>query len=416
MKRKRPRIALIDVRSMYCACERFIDPRLRQVPLVVLSSNDGCVIARSQEAKDCGIPMGEPWFKAKRNPRYRTIVAKSSNYELYGDMSRRFVMALQELTPQVEQYSIDECFVTLPDNSTLAPEQFKDEIWRRVGLPVSVGIATTKTLAKQAQHWAKLHGSDVLDIANADSSTVLSALRLTDVSDVWGIGRRTTRAVSALRLRTAADLAQADPLMIRRRFGITLERTVRELNGTACIPYGEGSPPHHSLVYSRMLGEPVRTEQLGEVLLDYATHLTRRMRGLDLVAESVTASCSSSAFGTTPLHCSVTSALLPANNDPYLLAQAVQRLSHEAPAQARYNRVGLFVTGLIPTASTTSVVEAAIPTALTQTLGHIDQRFGRRHAGYGNTGLSTAPAWDTRRDLLSPPATSSWQALLEVRA
>ena len=227
-------VALVDVRAMYASCEQVFDPTLRHKPVVVLSNNDGCVIARTAEAKRLGIRMGQPWFTIRDNPHLQAhVIAKSSNYALYGDMSARFITILAEHAHQVCPYSIDEAFILLPTRHTQQQaRRITDTIDRWLGLPVTIGIGATKTLAKIGSHHAKNHHSGVCDLTTATADQHRTLLADTSVGDVWGIGARLSTRLGGHGIHTAAQLAHTDPTWIRTTFNITVERTVRELSGT----------------------------------------------------------------------------------------------------------------------------------------------------------------------------------------
>ncbi|MFT8395934.1 translesion error-prone DNA polymerase V autoproteolytic subunit [Propionibacterium sp.] len=241
------RFALVDVDSCFCACERVFHPELEGRPLVVLSNNDGCVVARSREAKALGIQMGMPWFKIKSWAGHRGVVARSSNYELYGSLSGRIMAILRTFTPNVEVYSIDEAFLRLRGTGRGLVEEaqaIRARIRHNLGIPVSVGIAGTRTLAKLASHGAK-HTPSLDGVASLDSyrpGQVDAILEATPVGELWGVGRRLAARLEALGVATACQLRDADPKAMRRRFSVNLERAILELRGVACIDIGDRDP------------------------------------------------------------------------------------------------------------------------------------------------------------------------------
>ena len=228
-------IGLVDGNNFYVSCERVFDPRLEGRPVAVLSNNDGCCVSRSQEFKALGIPMGTPYFKLKPDIERLGLVLRSSNYELYGDLSRRVIATLQEFVPRVEQYSIDEAFIhpAEPDGADFDAlgRRIRATVLKWVGIPCGVGFAPTKTLAKIANHIGKKSPSGVF-VMPRDPSDVL---RATPVEEVWGVGRRLAPKLSALGIRTAFGLASRDDSEIKRKFGVVLARTAMELRGTPCI-------------------------------------------------------------------------------------------------------------------------------------------------------------------------------------
>ncbi|MHB9805477.1 translesion error-prone DNA polymerase V subunit UmuC [Pantoea ananatis] len=254
--------ALVDVNSFYASCETVFRPDLRGKPVVVLSNNDGCVIARSAEAKALKIPMGAPYFKLKNDFRRHNVQVFSSNYALYADMSNRVMTTLEDMAPAVEIYSIDEAFMCLDGMQRLTS---LDELGRKVRarikqethLTVGVGIAQTKTLAKLANHaakkWSKTGG--VLDLSNIDRQKKL--LALVPVEDVWGVGRRISKRLNAMGITTAKDLAEQSTYIIRKHFNVVLERTVRELRGEPCLELEEFAPTKQQIVCSRSFGSRI---------------------------------------------------------------------------------------------------------------------------------------------------------------
>ena len=231
MTTREPVFALIDCNSFYASCERVFRPDLAKTPIVVLSNNDGCVIARSYDAKPF-VKMGQPYFQIKDHLRRHGIVAFSSNYALYGDMSERVMTIIESMVPALEVYSIDEAFADLtgmPRDLSAFGRHMRSTLLKRTGIPVGVGIARTKTLAKLANHTAKR----LLDITGGvvdlcDPFKRDWTLRNTDVGEVWGIGRRMKAHLEAMGIKTAMDLAKADPTMLRQKFSVVIEKTARD--------------------------------------------------------------------------------------------------------------------------------------------------------------------------------------------
>ncbi|WP_200286518.1 translesion error-prone DNA polymerase V subunit UmuC [Pantoea ananatis] len=254
--------ALVDVNSFYASCETVFRPDLRGKPVVVLSNNDGCVIARSAEAKALQIPMGAPYFKLKNDFRRHNVQVFSSNYALYADMSNRVMTTLEDMAPAVEIYSIDEAFMCLDGMQRLNSlddlgRKVRARIKKETHLTVGVGIAQTKTLAKLANHaakkWSKTGG--VLDLSNIDRQKKL--LALVPVEDVWGVGRRISKKLNAMGITTAKDLAEQSTYIIRKHFNVVLERTVRELRGEPCLELEEFAPTKQQIVCSRSFGSRI---------------------------------------------------------------------------------------------------------------------------------------------------------------
>ncbi len=278
--------ALADVNSFYASCEKVFRPDLRNKPVVVLSNNDGCVIARSPESKRLGIKMGQPWFQIKSQQFPERLHVFSSNYSLYHDMSQRVMSALEELSPSVEQYSIDEMFLGIVGiNRVISFEYFGRQVRARVkavtGLTVGVGMGPTKTLAKSAQwagkEWPQFGGVLALTADNPGRTEKL--LSRQPVEEVWGVGRRISKQLNAMGIFTALDLSRSNPAFIRKKFSVVLERTVRELAGESCIALEEAPPPKQQIVCSRSFGERVVTlESMRQAICKHAERAAEKLR------------------------------------------------------------------------------------------------------------------------------------------
>lgn len=409
-------LGLVDVQSMYVSCERAVDPRLVGAPVVVLSNNDGCVIARSEQAKDLGVGMGQPWFEMQRNPLWKNVIARSSNYELYGDMSSRFVATLASLVSDLEVYSVDECFVVLP---AARAEEVARAIVARVrqwiGLPVSVGIGRTKTLAKLGQHLAKSSRTDggVVDLSARPVAEVEAVLAGIPAAEVWGVGRKLSTRLLGSGIDTALDLSRADPATIRRRYSVVLERTVRELRGTACIPFGAEPMQRRQVMHGRMFGTPVSTRaEMRDVLTRYAGTAAHRLRAQGLQAGMLTVTMSTSRFREQSSHHAHSIGLSPATAEPLDLIRA----AHTGLAVMReglpYNRAAVLLGELSAGGSTPFLGAAAVDPALATAMDAIASRYGTASIGHGGSGLRAVPGWAMRREHLSPSCTTQWQHLL----
>lgn len=410
-------IALVDVRCMYVSCERIFDPSLRGRSTIVLSNNDGCTVARSPEAKELGITMGQPWFQIRDDPRLRGTIAKSSNYTLYGDISARMVTLLREATEHVDPYSIDESWCLLPDNDATiqAAQQIQSTMAKVLGLPTTVGIGATKTLAKIASTMAKRSETGIFTTADLAPGELDSILEHMPVDDVWGIGARLPAKLAALDITAARHLKDADPYRIRRVFNVVVERTVRELQGTPCIPFYDVPAEHHQLIYSRLFGRPVTTtDDMRHALTDYAATLGRRLRRKGMQATTLTASASTGWYATGPSHHPhITSGFLAPTSRTEDLATAAYRLLPRLRAGTRYARATLMLTGLTP-ADATPGLHAVPESPISAVLDQIHDRHGAHAIGLGHGGLRTPPNWTMRREMLSPRYTTNWHDLLVV--
>jgi DNA polymerase V len=287
-------IAIIDVNNFYVSCERVFNPKLENKPVVVLSNNDGCAISRSNEAKALGIKMGTPWFKLKEFAKQENVTALSSNYTLYLDMSHRVMTLLSKFSPDQEIYSVDESFLDLTTFKSKDlikyGQQIKTKIKQWTGLPVSIGIGSTKTLSKLANHIAKKNPSfkGVCNLNVMDTDTLDTWMSHIKVSEVWGVGRSLAPKLNQLGIISVLDLKLADPDYIRQQFSIVLEKTVRELNGVMCMELNDVEEPNKEIMVSRSFGRRVNNKQeLIEAVTSYTSRAAERMRKQESVATSL---------------------------------------------------------------------------------------------------------------------------------
>lgn len=284
--------ALVDVNNFFASCEKVFAPALAGRPLVVLSNNDGCVIARSPEAKALGIAMGIPWFRIRETARRWGIVALSSNYGLYADMSNRVVEVLSGFSPHLEVYSIDEAFLDLSgltaDERLAHGQAIRRRLQDWLGLTVCVGIGPSKTLAKLANHCAKqaLAGeAGVCDFGRFPEEALSALLGRIPVGEVWGVGRKLAPKLETMGIRTCRQLRDADPESLRRRFSVMLERTVRELRGTACLELQEMVPDKRQILYSRSFGREISgLAELRQAVASYTVRVAEKLRRQDSLA------------------------------------------------------------------------------------------------------------------------------------
>ena len=287
-------IAIIDVNNFYVSCERVFNPKLENKPVVVLSNNDGCAISRSNEAKALGIKMGTPWFKFKEFAKQENVTALSSNYTLYLDMSHRVMTLLSKFSPDQEIYSVDESFLDLTTFKSKDlikyGQQIKTKIKQWTGLPVSIGIGSTKTLSKLANHIAKNNPAfkGVCNLNVMDQDKLETWMSHIPVNEVWGVGRSLAPKLNQLGIMTVLDLKQADPEYIRQQFSIVLEKTVRELNGVMCMELKDVEDPNKEIMVSRSFGRRVKDKQeLIEAITSYTSRAAERMRKQELVVTSL---------------------------------------------------------------------------------------------------------------------------------
>ncbi|HSK71560.1 MAG TPA: Y-family DNA polymerase [Pyrinomonadaceae bacterium] len=340
-------IALIDCNNFYVSCERVFAPELRNRAVVVLSNNDGCVIARSEEAKALGIKMGTPFFQIEEWAESGQIAVFSSNYTLYGDMSSRVMEALGYFSPQTEIYSIDEAFLEL--ESEAAAEQIRAKIKKWTGIPVSIGIAPNKTLAKIANRTAKKTGLGIFSLMDeAIQTEVLAAI---PASDIWGIGYNSAKKLQLIGIKTALQLKEMDRRHARKLLTVTGARIVEELNGQTCLPLELAPPPKKSITCSRGFGNPVELiAELKEALDSYLVKSAEKMRRQNLTARAVTVFLMTNRFSNQPQYSnSKTVELANATNSTIELRHWTKRILEEIYREGfLYKKVGVILQGLQP--------------------------------------------------------------------
>jgi len=418
--------ALVDCNNFYASCERLFKPRLSDKPVVVLSNNDGCIIARSNEAKALGIGMGDPYFKKKTFLRKHGVQVFSSNYALYGDLSFRVMSILQQEEPEVEIYSIDESFIRLTSqhNRSMSEQglHLKERVERCVGIPVSIGIGRTKTQAKIATSVAKkypgYHG--VFDLESCTSQdAVLSSFK---VNKVWGIGRRSAKKLNQKRVYTALDLKNSDSRWIRKVLGLPGLHTVMELRGESCITLEQCPPARKSIVSSRSFRRPItELTDLKEAVSSYISIAARKLRDQGLAAANLHVFLSTSRFRTDIPRFSGSRMITLAQATsctPTLIRAGLQELFVLYKAGYPYNKAGIMLTGLGK--ATMQQQNLFIPSEdarnkpLMQALDRINDRWGRDTLRYASSGL--ARKWSMKQIWKSPAYTSSWAELPVVGA
>ncbi|GAA1163201.1 translesion error-prone DNA polymerase V subunit UmuC [Nesterenkonia sandarakina] len=419
-------IALIDVNSFYVSAERVFDPTLRGRPVIVLSNNDGCVIALSKEAKALGVTMGQPWFKLSETADQLGLVAKSSNYELYGQMSDRFVGVLGECASQVQKYSIDEAFVKLtgtPTELLTWAKMVKERVWKHLGLPVCVGVGASKTLAKLSNRAAKkldhLGGVCVWEaVPEAHREQLLSNL---PVDEVWGIGGRMAKRLIGRGMYSVKDFRDADPVMLRDRFSVVIMRLCLELRGTPCLPFEEETEVKGQLIVSRSFSEPVTTKaEMAQVLSVYAQRASERLRRNHREARTLTVWAKTSAYssdaGNEP---TVTVRLASATADPVTLTREVKALLPKLTEGTRYAKAGIGLTDLEEPGQAATFdlfADAHEDRNIAPLIESIKSKWSQPSIGLGAAGLKVGQAWEMKREMRSPRYTTQWDELPIVHA
>ncbi|MBP7666912.1 MAG: Y-family DNA polymerase [Burkholderiaceae bacterium] len=395
--------ALVDVNNMYVSCERVFRPSLIGKPVVVLSNNDGACIARSNEAKDLGVQMAQPWFEVRHLERDAGLLALSANFELYGDMSTRMMTLVAQHAPRQEVYSIDECFLDfagVPGDLVATGRQLRAQVLQWTGLPTSVGFGPTKTLAKLANHVAKMadrrpgrydaRHAQVCHLGAADRAARDAVFAASEVGDVWGIGRRMSARLNAGGIHTVQDLLRADIVTLRAQFSVVLEKTVLELRGTPCLDVDHAPAAQQQMMCSRSFGAPVTTlAEMVEVVSQFATRVTEKARQQQAAAGAV------HVFITTSPHRrhdrqhsqSLTLPLVRASADTrVIVAMAVRAVQQMVRPGFHYAKAGVMLLDLRPQGQqqaeldlfgTAEAVPGAGPSRLMAAMDTLNQRFGR---------------------------------------
>lgn len=417
--------ALVDVNNFYVSCERVFDWRLVGKPVVVLSNNDGCAVARSNEAKALGIKMGAPWFLMRDLVQKHGVIGLSSNYTLYGDMSARVMTILADMAPRQEVYSIDECFLDLTGFRDCIGHgrEIKARIWRWTGLPVCVGIGPTKTLAKLANYVAKKRPGyeGVCDLAALSEPERGDVLESIDVGEVWGIGGRLTAKLERLGITTARGLRDADVGSLRKSFGVVMERTVRELRGTSCLELELLAPARQEIMCSRSFGKEVREyEELRESVLTYVSRAAEKLRRQRSVASAVMVFAHTNPHKNVPQYARQLVVPLPyPTDDTLLLARAVTAgLQRIYVPGFSFKKSGTMLMQLTPKAHRQATLfedpgKLARRDGLNATMDRINLRYGRNTIAVAGAGIGKA--WKLRAENRTPPYTTDWNQLPTVR-
>lgn len=420
-------IALVDCNNFYVSCERVFARDLKERPVVVLSNNDGCVIARSEEAKAMGIKMGTPYFQIDYLIEKENLAVFSSNYTLYGDMSSRVMEALNYFSPEVEAYSIDEAFLKFEPNAEDLLNNFdlvekawdlKKKIYRWIGIPVSVGIAPNKTLAKIANRVAKKERIGVFDIS--DPHTQQEVLAEMPINDLWGIGDRSARKLKQLGITTALQLKEMDRRWVRQILTVTGARIVEELKGEVCLPLELVPPPKKSITCSRSFGVTVNSLSVLQEALDlYLVTAGEKMRKQNLTAKALTVFLSTNRFAKTEQYSnSITVELANATNSTRELREwsraALTRIYREG---FFYKKVGVILLGLQPEKAETVRLYTQLSyekdKRLMTALDKISAKFGRNTVTLG--ARKTEKNWQMKAERKSKRYTTSFKEVWQVK-
>ncbi len=420
--------ALVDVNSFYASCETAFRPDLKGRPVVVLSNNDGCVIARNAEAKAIGVKMGDPYFRQKDLFRRCGVVCFSSNYELYADMSSRVMATLEALSPRCEIYSIDEAFCDVSGvrNCRVLEDfgrELKDAVYQNTGLAVGVGIAQTKTLAKLANHaakkWQKQTGG-VVDLSNLERQRKLMAAL--PVDEVWGIGRRIGKKLEAMGIKKVLDLADTDIRFIRKHFNVVLERTVRELRGEPCLELEEFAPVKQEIVCSRSFGERITDyDAMRQAICSYASRAAEKLRGEHQYCRFISTFVKTSPFALNEQYYGNSASvklLTPTQDSRDIIAAATRSLDAIWKDGHRYQKAGVmlgdfFSQGIAQLNLFDDNAPRRGSEKLMEVLDHLNAKEGRGALYFAGQGIQQK--WAMKREMLSPRYTTRYSDILSVR-
>ncbi len=410
-------IALVDCNNFYVSCERVFRPDLVNVPLVVLSNNDGCAVSRSNEAKALGIKMGQPWFECKALAEEHGILAMSSNYALYADLSNRVMSILSQFSPRHEVYSIDECFVDLTGIPKLRDVTYamRERVGQWTGIPVCVGVGPTKTLAKLANHVAKKHPRsqgvfNYNDLNEAQQTKLLSQIT---VDEVWGVGRKLTKRLAAHGIQTVQDLRQAHTPALRSEFGVVMEKTQRELQGISCIDLEEHTPDKQQIISSRSFGKPVtELAVVQDALSVFVATATEKLRAQKGQAALLQVFLHTNRFRPEQPQYNPSMAVpLPQpTNDSLVINRWVQHVAGLLwRAGYKYKKAGIMLGDISPVTMVQGDLLEPVTTndaRLMKAIDGLNSRFGR-----GTIKLSSGEfhgEWGMRQERKSPDYTTDW--------
>jgi DNA polymerase V len=406
--------ALVDCNNFYVSCERVFNPKLKGIPVIVLSNNDGCIVARSEEAKEIGIKMGEPFFKCRMLAERHNVIALSSNYPLYADLSHRVMSILEEMSPGIEIYSIDEAFLDFSEagNPIAHARDIRNTVKKWTGLPVSVGIGSTKTLAKAAAKKAK-KGSGVFDITGKEDE-VLAGM---EAGDVWGIGYSHALVLKKHRIRTALDLKNSNDDWVRKKLSVVGLRVVYELRGTPCIAPGTEPATRKTITCSRLFGSKIYgIDEIREALSSYVSRAAEKLRAIDMAASGISICLLENEFIDNRFTSQGASLELPepSSYTPELIMYACRLLESIYKKGPAYRKTGVTFTGLVPRGKVQTSLFGSIDNPkrleLMKAVDRINTEWGSETLSPASSG--TGRDWRMRQGKRSKRFTTSWNELL----
>lgn len=415
-------LALVDCNNFYVSCERLFNPKLSDRPVVVLSNNDGCIVARSQEVKAMGVPMGAPYFQWADLLRAHDVAVCSSNYALYGDLSHRVMHTLAHFNPELEIYSIDEAFLYVEGDAMSHCRLIREKVLQWTGIPVSIGIASTKTLAKVANHTAKRDPSlkGVYFPSQKELDAVLERL---PVGEIWGIGRRLSQFLAKRGIRTAKQLCNQPDLWIKRNLTVVGLRTIWELRGIPCLSLDEVVSAKKSIMTSRSFGRPILTkEELSEAIATFAARGAEKLREEERLASWIQVFVMTSPHQEEQYYGNQVHLVLPEPTEytPTLLTYAKEGVEAIFRPNTVYKKAGVLLGGLVPTHPYQQdlfiehdLAKEAKQKAVMALLDRANETFGYQILHFASEGVESS--WQMRRSLRSPCFTTRWNDLLTIQ-
>jgi len=416
------KIALIDCNSFYVSCERLFNPKIRKKPVVVLSNNDGCIISRSNEAKALGIQMGEPYFKEKEIIVKNNVQVFSSNYSLYGDISRRVMRTLKRFNSDIEIYSIDEAFLDLsnfPDNEIEDVGcEIRNIVLKWTGIPTSIGIAKTKTLSKVANHIAKKKQSGVVSLIGIENIDPI--LEKVEINDVWGIGKQLTKFYHQNGIYNAKQLKNKSNTWIKKSSNVLSSRTAMELRGISCIDLETTSSKRKSCVVSRSFGQRIeKYQELKEAIAGYSLNASEKIRSESLVTKSITVFVRTSPFQNRYGFYSNSKTIdlpISTNNSIEIVKTALHALASIFKNGYRYQKAGIMLSHLSESTNNKNLFSSERDEKINSLMKSIDNTNYR----YGRSTLSLASAgvhkkWNSKKEYCSRIDTADFYSLPTIK-
>lgn len=449
---QRPIFALVDGNSFYASCQIVFEPSLAKRPVVVLSNNDGCVVAANQIAKDLNQEliakvgdlgnggyhaarpsnmMFQPYFKVKWLLDKHQAAVFSSNYELYADMSNRMHTILGEMAPRQEIYSIDESFLELTglqEDLTLYGQSIKQRIQQELGLPVAVGIAHSKTLAKLANHLAKKHphNQGVLDLTTMSPAILEHLLAKIEIVNIWGIGKNLELKLRAEGIQSALDLRNANPKVMRKKHSVVMERMIQELNGDSCLALESLQTDKKQIISSRSFGqEQNQYKPVEQAVVNYTIRAAQKLRQQNSVCQMITVFIRTNPFTEREQYRpSYSTGLIYPSDNSILLSKLARRALRKIWRDGfAYHKAGVMLSEISPKGPLQTDIFAASPSysanpkqdRLMQLLDQVNLNQGRNTLFLGAQGIPDKNAWQMKRQLMSPRYTTRWDEILQVR-